>query len=208
MLKILLYAYVSLAALTCLSQETVPDWSSPAELVVEDPGKNVTDLNAVNNDNRKVMLSWQVAGSVPDFFCIERSENAKNFEVVAVLNKLEKQKVYQWADEAPKKGKNYYRLRYSFGNGDSLYSKTIPVIIAGEIEYKFYPNPVDHILIVKAESPIDVHISDATGKVRISHTRVQGIYTINVSSLEKGVYLIRFSNKLTNVMSQEKLIKN
>ncbi len=139
---------------------------------------------------------------------IERSENGKTFEVVTVINNVEKKPFYHWTDDAPKKGRSFYRIKYSFGQGPDLYSSTVNVAFSGYIDFKFYPNPVDHILIVRSDNPIDVHISDAAGKVRISETRVHGIYTINVASLEKGIYLIRFSSKLTNMVTQEKLIKN
>jgi hypothetical protein len=208
MLKVLLYAYVSFVALTLHAQEPGPNRQSPAESVIEDPAKNVYDLQALKTDNGKLQLTWKVSATLPEFFSIERSQDGKLFEVVGVLNKLASDRSFQWTDEAPKKGRSFYRLRYSYEQGISLYSRTITAIVAGALNYKFYPNPVDHILIVRSEWPVDVQISDATGKIRMSHSRVQGIYTINVSSLEKGVYLIRFSNKLTNVMSQEKLIKN
>lgn len=208
MLKVLLYVYVSLLTLACYSQAPLPEWSGPSDMVVEDPNKTIYELNTIFNDNGKLTLNWKVRGYIPNYFAIERSDNGKNFEVVGVLNNLSTQSYFQWTDEVPKKGRSFYRIRYSSDTGDSLYSKTAPVSIAGYIAFKFYPNPVDHVLIVRSEAPIDVQISDATGKVRISQPRVQGLYTINVSSLEKGVYLIRFSNKLTNVMSQEKLIKN
>lgn len=208
MLKVLLYAYASFISLACYSQDTLPAWSSPADIVVEDASKNVTALVATNIEKGRLQLNWDIAGPVPEFFSIERSNNGKDFEVVGVLNQLNKQKSFQWIDDAPPKGKTLYRLRYSFQPGESLYSRTIPVLIAGVMTYKFYPNPVDHILIVRSENPLELQISDATGKVRIAQVRVQGIHTINVSSLEKGIYLIRFTNKLTNVMSQEKLIKN
>jgi hypothetical protein len=128
--------------------------------------------------------------------------------VISVLSNLEPQKIFQWTDDVPRKGRSFYRIRYSFNNGDSLYSKTIPVVIAGYTAFKFYPNPVDHVLIIRTEAPLDVTISDANGRLRLSESRVQGLHTINVSSLERGVYLIRVINKLTNVMSQEKLMKN
>ena len=96
-----------------------------------------------------------------------------------------------------------YSLQY-----ERVLNKTVSVAVAGYIDCKFYPNPVDHILIVRSDTPIDVTISDANGKVRVTENRVRGLHTINVSSLEKGIYLIRFSNKLINVISQEKLIKN
>jgi hypothetical protein len=207
MFRTLLYICVSLLALAGYSQQTLPDVASPSEVVTEDPNKTVADLNSSVNNSR-VTLSWTVNGELPDFFTIERSNNGKNFETVTVLNNLEKKLKYQWTDDAPKTGRSFYRIKYSFGSGPDLYSSTVTVAIAGYIDYKFYPNPVDHILIVRSDMPIDVQISDANGKVRITESRVRGIHTINVSSLEKGIYLIRFSNKLTNVMSQDKLIKN
>jgi hypothetical protein len=192
----------------CIAQPSMPEWTGPSELVVEDPNKIVTDLSSLVIENSKVLITWKVEGDMPDFFNIERSDNGKNFEVVAVLNKVKAQSVFQWTDEAPRKGRSFYRIRYSYTEGPPLYSKTIPVSIAGSIAFKFYPNPVDHILIIRSEAPIDVQISDAHGRIRVSQPHIRGLHTINVSSLEKGVYLIRFSNKLTNMMVQEKLIKN
>jgi hypothetical protein len=208
MLKVMLSVYVSLMWLASYSQSAVPEIAGPTDVIIEDPNKIIQDLNSANTDNGKLNFTWRVKGSFPEFFAIERSDNGKSYEVVAVLNNLTKQDTYQWTDEAPVKGKSFYRIAYSFNNTKRLYSKTISVAIAGYIAFKFYPNPVDHILIVRSDVPIDIHILDATGKIRISQLHVEGLATINVSSLEKGIYVIRFSNKLTNVMSQEKLIKN
>jgi len=206
MLKVLFYTYVSLISLACYSQVAVPEWSGPSDVVVEDPNRNITDLTSTYTDNGRLILTWKCANT-PHFFSIERSDNGKSFDVVSVMNNVTPRGVHQWTDDAPKKGRSFYRLRYAFQEGDSLYSKTLPVVITGDISFKFYPNPVDHVLIIRSESLVDVHISDANGKIRISQPNIQGLQTINVSSLEKGIYLIRFSNKLTAVMSQEKLIK-
>ncbi len=207
MIKLLLSIYVSFLALASYSQSP-PEFTSPTDIMIEDPNRIIRDLSSRITDNLKINLSWNVSGSMPDFFAIERSDNGKSFEVVSVLSNLEAQKNFQWIDDAPRKGKSFYRIRYGFKHGDSLYSKTIPVTIAGYIAIKFYPNPVDHVLIIRTEAPLDLMITDANGRLRLSESRVQGLHTINVSSLEKGVYLIRFINKLTNIMSQEKLIKN
>ena len=56
MLKVLLYVYASFIVLTSVAQPTVPDWTSPAELVVEDPNKNVTDLNYTASTDKKRLL--------------------------------------------------------------------------------------------------------------------------------------------------------
>ena len=207
MFRILLSIYVSFLALASYSQSPV-DWQSPSDVVLEDPNRVINDLTSRISENSKIILSWIVKGSLPDFFAIERSDNGKSFEVVSVLSNLSPQKIFQWTDDDPRKGRSFYRIRYSFTNGDSLYSKTLPVMIAGYSAFKFYPNPVDHVLIIRTDAPLDVMISDANGRLRISETRVKGLHTINVASLEKGVYLMRVINKLTNVMSQEKLVKN
>ena len=174
----------------------------------EDPNRVISELSSRITENSKIILSWLVTGSLPDFFAIERSDNGKSFEVVSVLSNLNAQKVFQWTDDVPRKGKSFYRIRYAFKDGDSLYSRTIPVSLAGYVAFKFYPNPVDHVLIIRSDAPLDVMISDANGRLRISESRVQGLHTINVSSLEKGVYLLRIVNKLTNMLTQEKLMKN
>jgi hypothetical protein len=206
--KILLSIYVSFLALASCAQSPLPELVSPSDMVVEDPNRIVSELSTRITENSKIILSWIVSGALPKFFAIERSDNGKSYEVVSVLNNLTAQKIFQWVDEFPKKGRSYYRIRYTFGEGDSLYSKTVPANIEGYSAFKFYPNPVDHVLIVRSDAPLDVMITDASGRLRISEPRVQGLHTINVASLEKGVYLIRFINKLTNVMSQEKLMKN
>jgi hypothetical protein len=180
----------------------------PSDVMMEDPNRIISELSSRITENSKIILSWMVSSALPDFFAIERSDNGKSYEVVTVLNNLTPQKIFQWTDDVPRKGRSFYRIRYAFRQGDSLYSKAIRVTIAGYVAFKFYPNPVDHVLIIRTEAPLDVMISDANGRLRISESKVQGLHTINVSSLEKGVYLIRFINKLTNFMSQEKLMKN
>jgi len=207
MFKLLLSIYVSFLALASYAQSPTAEWS-PADFVNEDPGRIVTDLTSRLTESSKVILSWMVSGSLPQFFAIERSNNGKNYEVITVLTNFNAQKTYQWTDDVPVKGRSFYRIRYSFKEGDSLYSKTLPVTLADGTTYRFYPNPVDHLLIVRSEVPLDVIISDATGRIRVSQARVTGLQAINVSSLEKGIYLIRFINKHTNFVSQEKLVKN
>ncbi len=209
MLKKLLYLCIGALPL-CTYAQTNPSAEGliDTEMVVEDPNKIVTNLTSLVVDKSKVSLAWSVNDSLPDFFIIERSENGRQFEVVTVLNNLQKKPDYQWVDDSPKKGRSFYRIKYAFDQGPYLYSSTVNAAISGYIDYKFYPNPVDHILIVRCETPIDVQIMDGNGKVRITETRIRGVHTINVTSLEKGVYIIRFSNKLTNVISQDKLIKN
>jgi hypothetical protein len=44
--------------------------------------------------------------------------------------------------------------------------------------------------------------------MRLSQTNLLGLQTINVSTLEKGIYLLRLNNRLANTIVQERLVKN
>ncbi|MEP7258221.1 MAG: T9SS type A sorting domain-containing protein [Flavitalea sp.] len=208
MLKGLLLIMATWTALIGYSQVKPADLPDISDTRIEDPNSMIFELTHQVKENTKVSISWKLRDSIPEFFAIERSDNGKSYEVVSVLNNLSAQPFYTWIDDAPKKGKSFYRIRYSLKDGQSNYSKTISCLIEGLITFKFYPNPVDQILIVRSEIPIDVYVLDPTGKIRITQPKVNGLQTINVSSLEKGIYLIRFVDKLSNTISQEKLLKN
>ena len=175
---------------------------------LQNDSKNiVTDFTYSLKGEERVHLTWKVSNrELADFFAVERSVNGKDFEMIEVLKSMPENQ-FELVDESPLPGRSYYRIRTSV-KGKPVYSMTLIVHAGGELPYKFYPNPTDNILIVRSDIPLDVQIADASGTVRISQPKVQGLQTINVSTLEKGIYMIRFSNKLSNTVSIEKLFKN
>jgi len=167
----------------------------------------VTDFTYSLKGADRVHLSWKVNNKeFVDFFAVERSTNGKDFEMIEVLKSVPGNQL-ELLDDSPFPGRNYYRIKTSL-KGRPAYSLTLIAYIGGELPYKFYPNPTDNILIVRSDIPLDVQIADASGAVRVSQVKVQGLQTINVSALEKGVYMIRFTNKVSNTVSIEKLFKN
>ena len=208
MIKGFLISILSLSAFYCLSQEAgvaIPERG----ISNSDSTYYITDLVHIIKENSRVVLNWRLSdSSLTDFFSIERSCNSKEFEVVAVMKLAQISQWFEWIDESPAKGKNVYRIKCSAKDNRQFYSKPLSVQIAGDISFKFYPNPVDNILIIRAESPLDIQILDATGKMRISQANLQGLQTINVSVLEKGIYILRLNNRLANTIVQERLIKN
>lgn len=197
-----------LSMLTCICNAQYSRLLHPAiSNLVIDPQNIVTDFVYDLKSSSKVHLTWKVKNiEMVDFFTIERSANGRDFEMIEVL-KLLGNHVFELTDESPLPGKSFYRIRTSV-KGRLVYSPTVTVYRVGETPLKFYPNPADNILIVRTEIPLDVQIADGTGEIRISQPRVQGLQTINVSSLEKGIYMIRFSNKAANTVTIEKLFKN
>lgn len=210
MKKGILILYMSLQALLCSAQASsepveVPIVEAPAQ---QDSSSVISDLITTASTNSKVILNWRrYKYSKLDFITVERSCSGNDFEVVAVLKQSGDSAQQEWIDEAPAKGRNMYRVRYIGKDGRTIYSNTSSALIIGDSSYRFYPNPVDNVLIIRSESSIDVQIVDGNGKVRISQNGVQGLQTVNVSALEKGMYLIRINNRATSTISQEKLLK-
>ena len=159
-----------------------------------------------SDNNMRVKLDWkQEAMKGADYVSVERSSNGRAFEVITVLKQSGTAPLGSWIDEAPSKGTNLYRIRFNMPNGLVIYSRIVMVRVAGDISLKFYPNPVDDILIVRSEQPVDLQIMDASGKVRVQQSQVQGLSLLNVSALEKGIYLLRMQNRAYNLVKQVKL---
>ncbi|HUR12022.1 MAG TPA: T9SS type A sorting domain-containing protein [Flavitalea sp.] len=198
---------LQLAALASAGQFVTADLTSSQ--IFRDTSSVISSLSAIIKDQHRIVLSWKINDpNAPEFFTVERSTNGKEFEVVSVVRVALFNEKFEYTDEAGTRGKSMYRLRAVWKDGTEVYSKPVPVQIESSSSIKFYPNPVDNILIIRTDQPIDVQISDATGKSRISFNKVQGLQTVNVSTLEKGIYLLRITNKLTNSVIQDKLIKN
>ena len=206
MLKDLLTCFLCLASFISYSQEVEPDTSVQLSIV---DSLSVGGFSLSIRGGNKIVLNWNFNKTKnPDYFSIERSCNGKDFETVSLLKVGQGGNSFEWMDESPCKGKNLYRVKTTGTNGEIAYSTTSSVFIAGDVSFRFYPNPVDNVLIIRSETPIDIQIVDAMGKLRINQTKIQGLQIINVSTLEKGIYLLRISNPAINFVSQEKLLKN
>jgi len=160
-------------------------------------------------DSKKVLLQWSVqSGFSPDYFNIEKNIDGKNFETVAVIKSTNQSNAYEFTDEVPTRGNSAYRIKFTTIAGDSFYSDTSSVYIPGSSLVNFYPNPMDNVLIVRSAFAADLQITDALGKSRISRTIGVGPSVIDVSTLEKGVYLLRISDKASGQQQVEKIVKN
>jgi hypothetical protein len=156
----------------------------------------------------KVQLRWELASMERGGYAnLERAAFREGpYEVVAVLRQDSVEN--RFTDEQPLKGKNFYRLKWILKDGTQFVSNTVQANLAGDMTCKFYPNPVDNVLIVRSEQPLDLVISDATGKLRLSLKLQAGLQTVDVSSLDKGLYIITLTQVESGRKITEKLIKN
>lgn len=165
-----------------------------------------TSFQAQIRDN-KISIQWEVDKDSAEYFTIERSVEGKTYETIGIL-KAENALKYEFADELPSRGQVFYRIRFTAKNGTELYSQPVTVLVPGATFFKFYPNPADKLLILRADGPVDVQIVDGFGKQRITKSLSGGPQVIDVSFLEKGVYILRITDKVSGRQQFDKFLKN
>lgn len=155
-------------------------------------------------ENEKVLLEWQTASeSNTDYFEVERSGSP--FETIGKIKAAGNSSVtkkYTFADEKPKEGIAYYRLKEINLNGKFIYSNVIAVEYKSTTPQLFiYPDPAsDGYIYFSIKTPIKENISfllcNSIGKIVCSKTitpEQQGnTLMINSSalSLPSGFYLL------------------
>ena len=90
---------------------------------------------------------------------------------------------------------NYYG-ELIFGNGpDGTLSSTSSSSSEMEISYSIYPNPVQDLLTVErslaAENVVSINIYNSSGEIKISSELLGTSCQLNVSSLAKGIYILK-----------------
>ncbi|HEX5153925.1 MAG TPA: T9SS type A sorting domain-containing protein [Parafilimonas sp.] len=145
-------------------------------------------------------LQWQTAGEInTKSFEIERSNDSKNFSKIAtVASRGTGNNSYTIHDNITYNGNMFYRLKMIDQDGKFSYSGIISIISTQAGKIIVYPNPATNVInmhvgnagILKTQAGI----FDAKGRlvqnVPINNDQQQ----INIQSLAKGVYVIRFAD--------------
>lgn len=198
------------ACRVCLAQRgpVMPD--SPADPAASKGGGLLFEhMSAAIMAANQVWLKWDADSSVTgDYFIVERSQDGQHYETIGALAATGGRDHYELTDQAPPNGLNVYRVRYTSEDGHNLYSKTMQLSLSGVVDFKFYPNPVDRLFIVRNSHLIDLEVLDPSGAIRISKRLQPGIQVINAASLEHGVYVLRVTDKESNRSISSQLVKN
>ena len=77
------------------------------------------------------------------------------------------------------------------------------------VKVNIYPNPSKGIINIETEkSDIEITIENLLGSIVYSKQLSQNNSSIDVSSLDKGIYIIRVMDKSTNSIANKKIIIN
>jgi hypothetical protein len=189
------------------SSESPDSAANPHLRLVGD--SSIVRFSANVKESNKVWLQWDMDSTVEgDYFIIERSQDGVHYENIASLESSATRSHYELTDQAPPNGTDFYRIHYTGQSGRSQYSKPMALSLSGEVDFKFYPNPVDKLFIVRTEHMIDLEIVDPEGVVRVSKRLQPGIQVINAAALERGVYILRVTDKESNRAISSQLVKN
>lgn len=191
----------------CASNSTTCPVPLPIELLLFEAGYQ----------SGKVKLEWTTASELNnDFFTIERSANAHDFEKVhSIASKGTKGANYESWDALPLSGISYYRLKQTDKDGTVSYSGLKAVNTENIIEdASISPNPTDGDLDLNfyasnySETLIEV-FDVLSRKVYSQITEVKpgsNQSRIKTSFLKEGIYFIRLNDQ--GNFKQIKFVKN
>jgi len=160
-----------------------------------------------------VKLNWTASvDQQHDYFVVERSLDGVNF---TALGNGPRVAPYQFLDENPYNGKNFYRIRQVDKDGSVTYSKIISVTVRKNHIVSIFPNPATDLLLIRlnntAPETLQVELADVQGRViyRKAHTTdgVNANIKVDLRSLEPQVYILKVSNEKGEVMTTEKIVK-
>ncbi|MDQ3140942.1 MAG: T9SS type A sorting domain-containing protein [Bacteroidota bacterium] len=157
----------------------------------------------------KITLNWQTATEInASHFIIQQSSNGQEFleigEVKAIGESLTLQNYsFQVPSFATASSKRYFRLMMIDNDGGTAFS---PIISSSRVDSKklsVYPNPVGSYLFINHPDvdPAEVEIYTSTGQKILVYFN-EGKEYLDVSSLEPGLYFLKFKDDLVSLIKE------
>ena len=178
----------------------------------------LTDFAGYNSANINY-LTWTTASEENnDCFIIEKSSDGKEYSSLKIIKGkgfTSSNTKYSTSDNNPEKGITYYRLKQKDFDGKVSLLKTISIQTSlSNTAIDIYPNPVSDILYLNTDNEkaksIQLSIFDITGRtiVKKSAEIHQGKenMSINISMLEKGMYILHITNCSGRILSIQNFI--
>lgn len=146
------------------------------------------------------LLQWKISNEINnDYFSVEHSTNGISFTPLAKIEghgSVSTQQNYQFTDDNPMKGLNFYRLKQVDIDGNFTYSNIVSLNFdnANGV-FKIYPNPaIDRVRLTIPVSTGNsfINVYDLNGKkvlVKQINSNVTG-EALDVSTLSAGLYQV------------------
>lgn len=153
-------------------------------------------------------LQWTTSAEYNNkYFAIERSADAKVFELLGTVNATgnsSTSRTYSFLDKSPAKGISYYRLKQVDYDGKTEKGHIISIDAGDWQTVRFFPNPVSSVMNIELPDDeakeVSVEIVNVAGQVVLSKSRVpvkNGLLAYDLTRLPAGIYQIILRNLST-----------
>ncbi len=152
-------------------------------------------------------LAWQTATELNNqYFDVQRSTDGATFQTIGQVKGVGNSVAlnnYEFMDEAPSLGTNYYRLQQVDYNGKTTTSKTVAVNTTGKGSAKVFPTlATDKINVLTTSDKEETFtITNMMGQTVLSGRMVNAL-DINVSQLAKGMYILQVAGDAVKFSKQ------
>ena len=169
-------------------------------------------FTASKKNERAVFITWRTSQEInSSYYEVQRSKDAivyTNIGRVDAAGTAGVARDYNFTDQEPMKGMNYYRLKQVDLDGNFVYTPVRLVRFEEKSNefVKYYPNPTAGVLNIqvtvqmKAEAKI-INVFNAAGEV-VSQTKTgpsnSGIIQVDLSRYTNGIYFIQIKTATTN----------
>jgi hypothetical protein len=166
--------------------------------IAEAPLPLVLNLFNAKPKQTAIQLDWVVGNNhQQQQYILERGANAQTFETITTVSAKQGTTAadYVYDDAKPLNGWNYYRLRAIGTDGKSNSSSIIKVWWGKGVTVNVLPNPATEKIVINLSEPSsikEIQIVNAMGQVMRKITTVQFFNEFNISSMQAGIYYIRF----------------
>lgn len=156
------------------------------------------------------------------YFEIERSMDATEFESIGrvmAIGESQENQHYDFEDESPINGVNYYRLKQVDLDGQANYSDVIAINNISELDandFNIAPNPTNGITELRFVNPqrdkFSLVLYDITGRMVLEQNMQiePGLQQlpINLSNLNEGVYIAKIRLEYSGIGLTKKIVKH
>lgn len=158
-------------------------------------------------------LSWSTSYETnSDFFEIQRSTDTKNWlalDQIPAWTESRMTRRYDYTDNHPEAGANFYRLKMVDKDGSFALSKIRDLTFSMGIETTLYPNPVLEKLKIKVDNWNDVagiRLFNNQGKTFFESANALSAREIDMKDFPTGIYMVQVK-RLNGSVNVIKVIK-
>jgi len=164
-----------------------------------------------------VQLNWVTSDETNQLaYVVERSNDAaKGFTAIGSVPAVNgAHNSYNWTDNNPLPGNNYYRIRIVDKQNQLSYTKTLVINAGKGAAIKIYPNPAkDQLMVIisgKEAQNYELVMYSVSGQTvyqrSVQHATQETIKVSRTATMKPGIYMLKVANQTTGDISTYKIL--